>query len=186
MQAFDGDHLGLGVEQYLPDLSPHLLIAALDVAAAPFAVLGNGVLASFAVTGLAGDVALVLSSALALFPGSRVVGTVSRADGYVVLAAAVRTEHVFRTRDIQLFKGRWLWHGDLNVKAVMPAVQGRAWSVVPDRHEAYGADVQELKSLSAAQPDGEVALATGEGLPVVADLEKPAICDGQAERPAFT
>ena len=186
VQAFDGDHLGLGVEQDFANLPTHFLIAALGVAAAPFAVLGNRVLPSFAVAGFAGNVALMLASALALLPGSRVVGAVSRSDGYVVLAATVRAEHVVRTRDIQLFKGHWLWHGDLDMKAVMPAVQGCSWSVVLDRHEAYGADVQKPQVPVAAQPDREATLATGEGLVLVADLEEPAIRDRQTERPAFT
>ena len=71
VQAFDGDHLGLCFEQDFADLPTHFLIAALGVVAAPFAVLGNRVLPSFAVAGFAGNVALMLASALALLPGSR-------------------------------------------------------------------------------------------------------------------
>ena len=186
VQAFDGDHLGLGIQRYSPDLPAHFLVAALGVASAPFAVLGNRVLPSFAVTGFAGEVAPVLASALALLLGSRVVGAVARTDGYVVLAAAVRAEHVFRTRDIQLFKGHWLWDGDLNVQAVMPAVQRYVRSVVLDRHESNGADVQKSQVQVTVQPDGESTLLAGEVLPVVADLEKPAARDGQTECPAFT
>lgn len=185
LQAFDGDHLGMGFQQDLPDLPAHFLVAGLGVASAPFSVFGHGVLASFAVTGLAGDVALMLASALALLPGSRVVGAVSRADGYVVLSAAVRAEHVFGTRDIQFLKGHGLWHGYLHVQAVMPAVQWCSWSVFLDRDEPYGADVQKSQVPVAAQPDGESALPTGEGLAIVADCEQPAVRDGQAERPVF-
>ena len=186
VQAFDGDHLRVRFQQYLPDLPAHFLVAALGVLVGTFAVLGNGVLPSFAVTGFAGDMALVFASALALFPGSGMVGAVSRAEGQVVLAAAIRAEHVFRTRDIQLFKGHGLWHGDLHVQAVMPAVQRCAWSVVLDWDEPYGADVQKSQIPVAAQPDREATLATGEGLTVVADLEKPAVGDGQAAGLAFS
>ena len=67
----------------------------------------------------------------------------------------------------------------------MPAVQWGSWSVVVDRHEAYRADVQKSQVLVATEPDGEAALPTSKGMAVVADLEKPAVGDGQAERPVF-
>lgn len=177
LQALDGDQLGLGFQQDVVDLPTHCLIAALGVAAAPFAALGNCVLPSFAVAGLPGDVVLVLASSSSLLSGSRVVGAVSRADGYVVLAAAVRAEHVFRAGDIQSLNWHGLWHGDLDVEAVVPALQWCSWPVVFDGHEPYGADIQKSQVLVAAQSERKAALATGEGLAIVADLEEPAIRD---------
>ena len=130
VQAFDGDHLGLGVEQDFADLPTHFLIAALGVAAGLLPMLGNSMETSFAVTGFAGDVALMLASLLALLLCSRVVGAVSRAECQVVLAAAVGAENVFRLLDVQVLDGRRLGYGDLHVQAVMPAVQWCPWSVV--------------------------------------------------------
>ena len=181
VQALDGHQLGLGCQQDVTDLPAHFLVAALSLATGLLPVLRNRVLPSFAVTGFAGGVALVLASALALLLGSRVVGPVSRAEGQVVLASPVGAEDVFRALDVQVLDKHGLRYRHLDMKEVVPAVQRRTRPVVLYRHEPYGADVQPFERVDAAQPDGEVALAAGEGLVVVAHLEKPPVGDGQAE-----
>ena len=70
-------------------MAAHGLVAALGVAAGSFPVLGDGMLASFAVTRLAGEVSLVPAAALALLLGAGVMGAVAGAERQVVLAAPV-------------------------------------------------------------------------------------------------
>ncbi len=108
VEALDGDELGLGFQQDVADLLPEVLVASLDVAAASFALLGDGVLAALAVTRLAGDVALVLALFIAASPTAQVVGAVPGANSEVVLGAAVGPDDVLWALDDQFCNGRRL------------------------------------------------------------------------------
>ena len=121
-QVFDGHHLGLGFQQDLADLLSHLLVAPLDVTPCSFSVFGDGVSASFAVTGLAGDVSLMLAFSVASSAAALMVRSVSGADGQVILRAPVCAEDVLGTLDVQFFQRHWLWYGDLDVEAVAAAM----------------------------------------------------------------
>ena len=122
---------------------------------------------------------------LALFVASStaalVVCSVAGTDGQVVFGVPISSEDVLWALDVQLFEEHRLRYGDLNVEAVVLALEWRAWAVVLHRYESYGADVQPFEGPARAQPDGETALPAGEGLTVVVDFEKPSVGDRQAE-----
>ena len=109
----------------------------------------------------------------------------SRADGKVVLGAAVGAEDVCGVFDVNVLDGYGLWYCDLDVEAVVPAAKRCSGAVVLHGDESYGADVQEFEVPVGAKRDGESALPTGEGLSVVADCEKPPVGDGEAEAALF-
>ncbi len=134
-KAFDGDHLGLGFQQDFADLATHILVAALGVTRCPLPILGDGVAPSFAVTGLAGDVSLVLALSVAATFAALVVGTMTGADREVVLGAPVSAENVCRALNVQSFQWYGFRYGYLNVNTVVPAMYRRAWSVVFHRYE---------------------------------------------------
>ena len=149
-QAFDGDHLGLGCQQDVADLTAHLLVAQLSVTACPFLIFGNSVSSSFAVTGLARDVSLVLPFSVATPCAAGVMDTMSRADGQVVLRAPVSGEDVLGFPDVQFFEGHRFRYGDLDVQAVAATVKRRARVVVLRRNQAYRAHVQPFQGLVGA------------------------------------
>ena len=120
VEAFYGDQLGLGFQQDVADLASRFLVAALGVAPCPFSVFGDCV-SSFAVTGLSGDVSLVLPFAVAAPATALVVRSMSRADGQVVLSATVGAEDVLGFLDVQFFEGHRFWYSDLDVETVVPA-----------------------------------------------------------------
>ena len=122
-----------------------VLVASLSVATGLFARFGDGVLPALAALGLAGDVVLVLTPAGTLFCCPWVVGAVSRADGKVVLGAAVGAKDVCGVFDVNALDGYGLWYCDLDVEAVVPAVKWCSGAVVLHRDESYGADVQEFE-----------------------------------------
>ncbi len=104
------------------DLAADVLISALDVTSCPFTVLGDSVAPAFAVARLARDMALmVLPSAPALLAAG-VVRTMARADGEVVLRAAVSAEDVLGRLDVQFLQGHRLGQRHLDMQAVMAAV----------------------------------------------------------------
>ena len=107
-----------------------------------------------------------------------------RADGKVVLGAAVGAEDVCRVFDVDVLDGYGLWHCDLDVEAVVPAGKRCSGTVVLHGDQLYGAYVQEFEVAVGAKRDGESALSAGGGLSVVADLEEPSVGDGEAEAAA--
>ena len=136
LQAFDGHHLGLGFHQDVADLAAQVLVAALGVTSCLFPVFGDGVASSFAITGLARDMTLVLAFSVAVTAAALMVGTMAGADGQVVLGATVSAEDVFGSLDVQFFERHGSWHGYLDVEAVVPAVERCPWAVIFDRNEA--------------------------------------------------
>ena len=182
VQAFDGYRLGLGFQQDVADLPPHLLVATLGVAACLFPMFGYGVAAAFAVSGLAGEVVRVFAAPLALLPAVRVVGPCTVAERSMVLATAVGAENVIGTLDVRVFQRRGVGFPDLDMETVMPLFQPDAMAVLLDWHQPYGAYVQLIQGGLAAQPQSEFALAAGDGLTIVVDSEQPFVGDGKAHR----
>ena len=113
------------------------------------------------------------------------MGAVPRADGKVFLGAAVGAEDVCGVFDVDVLDGYGPWHCDLDVEAVVPAGKRCSGAIVFHGDQLYGADVQEFEVPVGAKRDGESALAAGEGLPVVADLEESPVGDGEAEAVVF-
>ncbi len=142
VQAFDGDHLGLCFEEDSSDLAPNILVAGLGVTAASFMGLRDGAPSAPAVTWLARDVALVLSLFVAASTAALMVGSAAGTDGQVVLGAPVGADDVLCALDVQCFEEHRFWYADLDVEAVAPALEWRAWAVALHWNEVYGANVQ--------------------------------------------
>ena len=129
---------------------PNVLVAALGVAASTHTMLRRGVATTLAVLGFPGGMALVFVALVPLLLGSRVVGSVPRADGHVVFAAAVGAHDVLRRFDFNLFQ--WLRVGfpDLCMEAIMPALQWYPWGVVLYWNQSDGADIETGEAFVAA------------------------------------
>ena len=115
VQAFYCEHRGLCFEQDVADLPAHVLVAGLGVTSTSFMGLRDGMASAFAVTGLAGDVALVIALLATASATALMVCTVAGAGGHVVLGAAVGTEDILRALDDQFSEGRRLGCADLDV-----------------------------------------------------------------------
>ena len=105
LEAFDGDHLGLGFQQNSADLSSHLWVPPPGAASCPFSVLGDSVVSSFAVTRIGRHVSLVIPFSVATPCAASVVRSMSGADSQVVLRASVCVENVLRFLHVQSCEG---------------------------------------------------------------------------------